>query len=501
MRRRAFTIIVAVAVGLAALAWGLARLAHVDPTIGVARARAADPPTTMPAATPVGPRLRCEVGDARISFTASKTVAGVSANVGGGWSRKLGSKISGWAEADPTTWRLTGAEVEVDIASLWSEHEMLTRNIIACGFFDVAAHPRATFAVRAVRPVIAAEPDAAQHELDVDLAINGISRRLVIPAQIRCDAAGLQCDSLFSTDRRSFAVAMRNPGIYSLIGDDAISGDVVMRISLKAAWPGSRVEAEVNTPNTESAAISSPTSLPGTMSVTIPSSQIRFDLVLMPPDAGAQAVYLGANEVTWEEYLPWALCHDLGDDEVAAEQRALLQRPSKPYVSVDRGFGTQGRPALGMTRLSAERYCAWLSAATGRRFRLPSEAEWRRAWLRSGAGDAAPDPAWAASHAAWKGNSIPAGKRWNSPMPVRSLAADAGGLWDLAGNTAEWVVPADGSLVVCGGHYLSELAELGGAGRLVHDPDEWSANDPGDPKSAWWFTDAPWVGFRVACDP
>src|SRR5439155_380223 len=44
-----------------------------------------------------------------------------------------------------------------------------------------------------------------------------------------------------------------------------------------------------------------------------------------------------------------------------------------------RGFGHHGYPAPAMTYFAAQTYCAWLSAKTGKKYRLPTDAEWTRA--------------------------------------------------------------------------------------------------------------------------
>ena len=47
-----------------------------------------------------------------------------------------------------------------------------------------------------------------------------------------------------------------------------------------------------------------------------------------------------------------------------------------------------------------------------------------------------------------------------------------------------------------GGAYTEEAAQLRVASRIKSDP-VWNRRDPQIPKSKWWITDAPSIGFRI----
>src|SRR5580692_3574258 len=53
-----------------------------------------------------------------------------------------------------------------------------------------------------------------------------------------------------------------------------------------------------------------------------------------------------------------------------------VTRPTKPYADETFGHGREGNPVLCITQHAAMEYCRWLSAKTGKIYRLPTEAEW-----------------------------------------------------------------------------------------------------------------------------
>ncbi len=110
-------------------------------------------------------------------------------------------------------------------------------------------------------------------------------------------------------------------------------------------------------------------------------------------------------------------------------------------------------PVVHVSAKDAVAYTEWLSAITGQRYRLPSEAEFEYA-LR--AGTQGPYPWGAGAPPARVGNltgsgdASPSGRRWRNafqgyadgawgPAPVGRFAPNAFGLHDMAGNVSEWV--------------------------------------------------------------
>src|SRR5947199_5194626 len=130
-------------------------------------------------------------------------------------------------------------------------------------------------------------------------------------------------------------------------------------------------------------------SLPGTMvrfeTVPVPAGPVTVPTSRGPRSVAVGPFAIGRTEVTWDEYDVWAFRLDLTPQERSSGVDATA-RPSRPYGAPDRGFGHHGYPALAMTYFAAQAYCAWLSTKTGKRYRLPPDAEWMRA-ARLGLGE------------------------------------------------------------------------------------------------------------------
>jgi len=227
---------------------------------------------------------------------------------------------------------------------------------------------------------------------------------------------------------------------------------------------------------------------------TIPGTLVSFEMVPVPEGTvdgiAVKPFYIGRTEVTWDMYDAFALGLDVVKEKAGAD---AVARPSQPYGAPDYGWGHAGFPAISVTRDAAEAFCTWLSATTGREYRLPTEAEWSHAAnlargaqaLSSAQRDAI---AWHSGNAAARTH------------PVGSRKPDALGLLDLFGNAAEWVTTGDGARVTRGGSFKDPANAVGPSARALQ-ADAWNERDPQLPKSRWWLSDAPFAGFRIVRNP
>ncbi|MFN3851570.1 MAG: formylglycine-generating enzyme family protein [Spirosomataceae bacterium] len=191
-----------------------------------------------------------------------------------------------------------------------------------------------------------------------------------------------------------------------------------------------------------------------------------------------------------------------------------VAHPTQPYVEMSFGQGKEeGFPVCNVTQYAARSFCAWLYAKTGHFYRLPTEAEWEYA-ARAGSKTAfywGDDASQAKDYAWYFDNSDGAYRKVGQKKP------NAWGLYDMVGNVAEWTSDQyvadfygkpeaiDNPFVkptklyphtIRGGHWDDDLEKLRSASRRPSSP-ELKQRDPQIPKSDWWLTDAPFLGFRV----
>lgn len=202
--------------------------------------------------------------------------------------------------------------------------------------------------------------------------------------------------------------------------------------------------------------------------------------------------WIGQRELSWDMYDVFVFNLDQQGENPEAD---AVSRPSRPYIPPDRGFGHAGYPAISMTTQGAEKFCEWLSKKTGRKYRVPTIAEWEYAAL---AGSPGPycfgEDAQRLGEYAWFAENAE-----EKTQASGQKQPNAWGLYDVHGNVMEWCKTSDESWVACGGSWREEAEDVTAASTAEQDW-EWNMTDPQIPKSPWWLSDASWVGMRMICE-
>ena len=269
--------------------------------------------------------------------------------------------------------------------------------------------------------------------------------------------------------------------------------------------------------------------LPPTLSLKV-ADNIAIDLVLIPPgefilgDAAGRPnerpaarvrvgrpFYLGRTEVTNAQYTAVA---------DAAHHSGFVSWMSIDWRGEGHPLNLPDQPVVRVSWHEAERFCQLLAAHTGRRVRLPTEAQWEWAcragtsgWTWYGGRD---DDFSACENLAgrelrtlafggkpkWYLRDDRFQDSWAVTAPVGSMRPNPWGLCDMLGNVREWTrstyrpYPYDPATDVLANGPADEKTVRGGS---------WAAR-PCDASSAWRWKYPAWrkvhdVGFRIAIEP
>ncbi len=216
----------------------------------------------------------------------------------------------------------------------------------------------------------------------------------------------------------------------------------------------------------------------GFVTDTIPGSSVSFTMALIQTPDSLPDFYIGTHEVTHDMYVLFKRKElDTPSSDLDADYIPdAITRPTPPYEDLTWGMGSEGGyPAVSMTQQAAIKYCQWLYLKTGRFYRLPSNQEWTAVALQ------------VEKEAGWFFHN--SGDRFHKTGSYDSTAI----VHDLFGNVMEWILDYRR---LKGGSFVDDAEEITAHSIIKYDR-KWQQRDPQIPKSIWWLTDGPFVGFRI----
>jgi formylglycine-generating enzyme required for sulfatase activity len=187
--------------------------------------------------------------------------------------------------------------------------------------------------------------------------------------------------------------------------------------------------------------------------------------------------------------------------DVTFDQFDAFARATHRELPIDEGWGRGERPVIHVSWRDAQAFIAWLNQGTGRRFRLPSEAEWEYA-ARAGT-----------TTLYWWGNEPDPDKantatntgrdHYRYTSPVGAFPPNPWGLYDVSGNVWQFVedcrhgsfedAPVD-ARAWSGGPCDSHMVRGGGFGSIRRGMQVAARAAAGE---SW---DSAEIGFRLAED-
>jgi formylglycine-generating enzyme required for sulfatase activity len=127
----------------------------------------------------------------------------------------------------------------------------------------------------------------------------------------------------------------------------------------------------------------------------------------------------------------------IGRYEGTFDEYDQFAKATNRKLPADQGWGRGHRPVINVSWEDVNAYVKWLSEQTGKRYRLPTEADWEYA-ARAGKETAY---WWGNDFIKGMANCNGCGSQWDNKQtaPVGSFKPNALGLYDTAGNVWEWV--------------------------------------------------------------
>ena len=170
-------------------------------------------------------------------------------------------------------------------------------------------------------------------------------------------------------------------------------------------------------------------------------NDVSFGPAMIKLSGGSYAMGSNRSQVSsnqWPVHEVRLKTFAISQTEVTFDDYDRFAQATGRKLPKDEGWGRGKRPVVNVSWDDAVAYTEWLSERTGKRYRLPTEAEWEYA-ISSGSDSTY---WWGYGMEEGRANCFDCGSEWDrqSTAPVASFRPNNFGLYDMAGNVREWVL-------------------------------------------------------------
>jgi polyisoprenoid-binding protein YceI len=170
---------------------------------------------SSPATAGQGERYQITPQNSKIAFVGSKVTGSHN-----GSFQQFSGDINYLGDPEKSRVNIT-----IDVDSLTTDDEGLTKHLKTADFFDVAKHPQATFVSTAIK---AGGEKGATHTITGNLTMHGVTKAVTFPATIAVTPDTATVDSTFSINRKDFGIN------YAGAANNLIRDEVVLTLEIRA---------------------------------------------------------------------------------------------------------------------------------------------------------------------------------------------------------------------------------------------------------------------------
>ena len=130
-------------------------------------------------------------------------------------------EFSGEAVIDESSKALKSVTVDIDTASLWTQHAKLTEHLNSPDFFETREHPKAKFVAKSIAP----GRDPGTFTITGDLTLLATTKEIEVPATVSIGDSGLSIKADFKIDRTQFGMDRLQQGVEKEVALTVVVGE------------------------------------------------------------------------------------------------------------------------------------------------------------------------------------------------------------------------------------------------------------------------------------